>query len=90
MIVETVLAPNPGIYTGPGTNTYLISDGGEVAVLDPGPIIDRHRFHQWPHDIRRHHVHIRVDLIIDLNDGLTEVFTDVKLHGYDCITTLGR
>lgn len=43
MIVETVLAPNPGIYTGPGTNTYLIADDGEVAVLDPGPIIDRHR-----------------------------------------------
>ncbi len=43
MIVETVLAPNPGIYTGPGTNTYLISDRDEVAVIDPGPVIDRHR-----------------------------------------------
>ncbi len=43
MIVETVLAPNPGIYTGPGTNTYLITDRDEVAVIDPGPVIDRHR-----------------------------------------------
>jgi glyoxylase-like metal-dependent hydrolase (beta-lactamase superfamily II) len=43
MIVETVLAPNPGIYTGPGTNTYLIADCGEVAVIDPGPVIDVHR-----------------------------------------------
>lgn len=43
MIVETVLAPNPGIYTGPGTNTYLVADGGDVAVIDPGPIIDSHR-----------------------------------------------
>ena len=42
MTVETVLAPNPGIYTGPGTNTYLVSDGGEVAVIDPGPVIDPH------------------------------------------------
>ncbi len=42
MIVETVLAPNPGIYTGPGTNTYLVSDRDEVAVIDPGPVIDRH------------------------------------------------
>jgi len=42
VIVETVLAPNPGIYTGPGTNTYLVSDGGEVAIIDPGPVIDRH------------------------------------------------
>ena len=43
MIVETVLAPNPGIYTGPGTNTYLVVDQNEVAIIDPGPIIDRHR-----------------------------------------------
>jgi len=43
MTVERVLAPNPGFYTGPGTNTYLISDGDQVAVLDPGPIIGRHR-----------------------------------------------
>ena len=42
MIVERVLAPNPGIYTGPGTNTYLIGDRDEVVVLDPGPIIDSH------------------------------------------------
>ncbi|MEN8114272.1 MAG: MBL fold metallo-hydrolase [Actinomycetota bacterium] len=42
MIVETVLAPNPGIYTGPGTNTYVIADAGEVAVIDPGPVIDSH------------------------------------------------
>ena len=43
MIVETVLAPNPGIYTGPGTNTYLVVDQDEVAIIDPGPIIERHR-----------------------------------------------
>lgn len=42
MNVATVLAPNPGIYTGRGTNTYLISDRGDVAVLDAGPTIDRH------------------------------------------------
>ena len=43
MIVEAVLAPNPGIYTGPGTNTYLVADRDEVAIIDPGPVIDRHR-----------------------------------------------
>jgi glyoxylase-like metal-dependent hydrolase (beta-lactamase superfamily II) len=42
MIVERLLAPNPGVYTGPGTNTYLIVDRGEVAVIDPGPTIERH------------------------------------------------
>ena len=42
MTLERVLAPNPGIYTGPGTNTYLVADGDDVAVLDPGPVIDSH------------------------------------------------
>jgi glyoxylase-like metal-dependent hydrolase (beta-lactamase superfamily II) len=36
------LAPNPGPYTGPGTNTYLIHDGEQAAILDPGPIIESH------------------------------------------------
>ena len=42
MTVERVLAPNPGIFTGPGTNTYLVADGDEVVVVDPGPVIDSH------------------------------------------------
>jgi glyoxylase-like metal-dependent hydrolase (beta-lactamase superfamily II) len=42
MIVERILAPNPGFYTGPGTNTYLVSDRGGVAIIDPGPIIESH------------------------------------------------
>lgn len=43
MRVRRILAPNPSLFTGPGTNTYLIEDGGEAAVLDPGPIEDSHR-----------------------------------------------
>jgi len=42
MSIEVVLAPNPGIYTGPGTNTYVIVADGEALVLDPGPVIDTH------------------------------------------------
>lgn len=34
--VRRLIAPNPGIMTGPGTNTYLLGDA-EVALIDPGP-----------------------------------------------------
>ena len=37
--VTRVTAPNPGIMTGPGTNSYIV---GGVAVIDPGPAIDSH------------------------------------------------
>ncbi len=39
--VRRLVAPNPSMMTGPGTNTYLFGDD-EVAVLDPGPVIDSH------------------------------------------------
>ncbi len=39
--VRRVVAPNPGVMTGAGTNTYLLGDQ-QVAVLDPGPAIDEH------------------------------------------------
>jgi glyoxylase-like metal-dependent hydrolase (beta-lactamase superfamily II) len=39
--VRRLTAPNPGMMTGPGTNTYLIGTE-EVAVIDPGPVIDSH------------------------------------------------
>ena len=41
--VEIVLAPNPSLMTGPGTNTYLIAgENGASAVVDPGPLIQEH------------------------------------------------
>jgi len=42
MRVERILAPNPSIYTGPGTNTYLIESVDEALILDPGPVIASH------------------------------------------------
>jgi glyoxylase-like metal-dependent hydrolase (beta-lactamase superfamily II) len=39
--VRRIVAPNPSMMTGPGTNTYLFGKD-EIAVLDPGPVIDSH------------------------------------------------
>lgn len=43
MRVTTLLAPNPGPFTGPGTNTYLVASAEEALVIDPGPVIEEHR-----------------------------------------------
>lgn len=40
-LVRRITAPNSGRMTGPGTNTYLVGVE-EVAVIDPGPLIDSH------------------------------------------------
>ena len=42
MKIDLVLAPNPGLFTGPGTNTWVVSDAGEAVVIDPGPVIPEH------------------------------------------------
>ena len=39
--VRRIVAPNPGIMTGPGTNSYLVGHN-EVAVIDPGPADESH------------------------------------------------
>lgn len=39
--VRRLLAPNPSMMTGPGTNTYLLGSK-EIAVIDPGPLIPEH------------------------------------------------
>lgn len=39
--VRRLLAPNPSMMTGPGTNTYLLGNK-EIAVIDPGPAIPEH------------------------------------------------
>jgi glyoxylase-like metal-dependent hydrolase (beta-lactamase superfamily II) len=39
--IRRIVAPNPSMMTGPGTNTYLLGTR-RIAVLDPGPAIPRH------------------------------------------------
>ncbi|MCH8542915.1 MAG: MBL fold metallo-hydrolase [Alcanivorax sp.] len=40
--VWRLLALNPGMMTGPGTNTYLLQAGDGLMVLDPGPADSQH------------------------------------------------
>lgn len=39
--VRRITAPNPGVMTGTGTNTYLVGER-DIAVIDPGPADERH------------------------------------------------
>jgi glyoxylase-like metal-dependent hydrolase (beta-lactamase superfamily II) len=39
--VRRLTAPNPGLMTGPGTNTYLLGEA-EPVVVDPGPADETH------------------------------------------------
>lgn len=43
MRIDRVLANNPGPFTGPGTNTWILDDGGgDVIIIDPGPVDTKH------------------------------------------------
>jgi len=40
-LVRRIVAPNPSVMTGPGTNTYLVGNE-QIAVIDPGPTNPEH------------------------------------------------
>ena len=40
-LVRRLTAPNPGMMTGPGTNTYIVGTSA-LALIDPGPESDAH------------------------------------------------
>ena len=46
--VQRLTAPNPGVMTGPGTNSYLVGDPdtGYIAI-DPGPADEEHLERLW-------------------------------------------
>ena len=39
--IVRITAPNPGVMTGPGTNSYVVGER-ELVVVDPGPDIESH------------------------------------------------
>lgn len=39
--VRRITAPNPGMMTGPGTNSYILGSG-ELTLIDPGPELESH------------------------------------------------
>ena len=46
--VLRLTAPNPGVMTGPGTNSYLVGDPGTGYIaIDPGPADADHLEHLW-------------------------------------------
>ena len=46
--VQRLTAPNPGVMTGPGTNSYLVGDPDSgYLVIDPGPADDDHLQGLW-------------------------------------------
>lgn len=46
--VQRLTAPNPGVMTGPGTNSYLVGDSATgYVVIDPGPNDPAHLERLW-------------------------------------------
>jgi len=43
MNIVHLLAPNPGLSTGAGTNTYVVGGRTRAVVIDPGPVLLEHR-----------------------------------------------
>lgn len=41
-VTTRVLAPNPSVFTGRGTNTYLVGSATTLICIDPGPDDDAH------------------------------------------------
>jgi recombination protein RecT len=46
--VQRLTAPNPGVMTGPGTNSYLVGEPGSGYIaIDPGPADQEHLQRLW-------------------------------------------
>ena len=41
-LVKRITAGNSSVFTGPGTNTYIVGNGKDLTVVDPGPALSEH------------------------------------------------
>ena len=41
-LVRRITAGNSSVFTGPGTNTYIVGNGKDLTVVDPGPALSEH------------------------------------------------
>ncbi len=41
-LVKRITAGNSSVFTGPGTNTYVVGNGQDLTVIDPGPALIEH------------------------------------------------
>jgi glyoxylase-like metal-dependent hydrolase (beta-lactamase superfamily II) len=93
-LVQRITAPNPGMMTGPGTNSYIIGDEtkGDLAMVDPGPDMPEHIERlvnavgsrlRW---IVCTHTHVDHSPAVR---GVVQA-TDAKTHGYGKVPDDGR
>ncbi len=94
-LVQRLTAPNPGMMTGPGTNSYIIGDAdgqGDLAMIDPGPDIAAHidlltkavgRRLRWILCTHTHQDHSPASLAVKMATG-------AQLGGYGKVPTDGR
>ena len=41
-LVKRITAGNSSVFTGPGTNTYIVGNREDLTVVDPGPALSEH------------------------------------------------
>lgn len=41
-LVKRITAGNSSVFTGPGTNTYIVGNAEDLTVVDPGPALSEH------------------------------------------------
>jgi glyoxylase-like metal-dependent hydrolase (beta-lactamase superfamily II) len=93
-LVRRITAPNPGMMTGPGTNSYIIGDDtkGDLAMLDPGPDMPEHSERLIDAVGSRLRWIVVTHTHVDHSPAVRAVVaaTGAKIHGYGKVPDDGR